>query len=50
MRLNVLTYITLCRTAFQGFVTMLIYAVRLSFPFTVISSLCGAPEKSSETL
>jgi sulfite exporter TauE/SafE len=42
MLLIVLTYIALYQTAFQGFFTMLIYAVGLSIPFIVISSLGGA--------
>jgi cytochrome c-type biogenesis protein len=42
MLLIVLTYIALYQTAFQGFFTMLIYAVGLSIPLIVISSLGGA--------
>jgi cytochrome c-type biogenesis protein len=42
MLLIVLTYIALSQTAFQGVVTMLIYAVGLSIPLIVISSLGGA--------
>jgi cytochrome c biogenesis protein CcdA len=42
MLLIVLTYIALYQTAFQGFFTMLVYAVGLSIPLIVISSLGGA--------
>jgi cytochrome c biogenesis protein CcdA len=42
MLLIVLTYIALYHTAFQGFFTILIYAVGLSIPLIVISSLGGA--------
>jgi len=42
MLLIVLTYIALSQTAFQGVVMMLIYAVGLSIPLIVISSLGGA--------
>ena len=42
MLLIVLTYIALYQTAFQGFFTILIYAVGLSIPLIVISSLGGA--------
>jgi cytochrome c biogenesis protein CcdA len=42
MLLIVLTYIALYQTAFQGLFTMLIYAVGLSIPLIVISSLGGA--------
>ena len=42
MLLIVLTYIALYQTAFQGFFTILIYAVALSIPLIVISSLGGA--------
>jgi cytochrome c-type biogenesis protein len=42
MLLIVLTYIALYQTAFQGFFTMLIYAVGLSIPLIVISSVGGA--------
>jgi cytochrome c-type biogenesis protein len=42
MLLIVLTYIALYQTAFQGLVTMLIYAVGLSIPLIIISSLGGA--------
>jgi len=42
MLLIVLTYIALYQTAFQGVVTMLIYAIGLSVPLIVISSLGGA--------
>jgi cytochrome c biogenesis protein CcdA len=45
MLLIVLTYIALYQTAFQGFFTMLIYAVGLSIPLIVISSLGGAVGK-----
>jgi cytochrome c biogenesis protein CcdA len=45
MLLIVLTYIALYETAFQGFFTMLIYAVGLSIPLIVISSLGGAVGK-----
>jgi cytochrome c biogenesis protein CcdA len=43
--LTVLTYITLYQTSFQGFFTMLIYAVGLSIPLIVISSPGGASGK-----
>ncbi len=42
MLLIVLTYIALYQTALQGFFTILIYAVGLSIPLIVISSLGGA--------
>ncbi|MFA4825157.1 MAG: cytochrome c biogenesis protein CcdA [Methanoregula sp.] len=42
MLLVVLTYIALYQTAVQGFFTILIYAVGLSIPLIVISSLGGA--------
>jgi len=42
MLLIFLMYIVLYQTAFQGFFTMLIYAVGLSIPLIVISSLGGA--------
>jgi cytochrome c biogenesis protein CcdA len=42
MLLIVLTYIALYQTAAQGFLTMLVYAVGLSIPLIVISSLGGA--------
>ena len=42
MLIIVLTYIALYQTAFQGLVTMLVYAVGLSIPLIVISSLGGA--------
>ena len=42
MLLIVLTYIALYQTAVQGFFTILIYAVGLSIPLIVISSLGGA--------
>lgn len=42
MLLIVLTYIALNQTAIQGFVTILIYAIGLSIPLIVISSLGGA--------
>jgi cytochrome c-type biogenesis protein len=42
MLLIVLTYIALYQTAVQGLFTMLIYAVGLSIPLIVISSLGGA--------
>jgi cytochrome c-type biogenesis protein len=42
MLLIVLTYIALTQTAFQGFFTILIYAIGLSIPLIVISSLGGA--------
>lgn len=42
MLLIVLTYIALYQTVFQGLITMLIYAVGLSIPLIVISSLGGA--------
>lgn len=41
MLLIVLTYIALYQTAVQGFFTILIYAVGLSIPLIVISSLGG---------
>ncbi len=46
MLLIVLTYIALYQTAFQGFFTMLIYAIGLSIPLIVISSLGGALGKT----
>lgn len=42
MLLIVLTYIALYQTVIQGFFTMLIYAIGLSIPLIVISSLGGA--------
>lgn len=42
MLLIVLTYIALYQTPLQGFFTMLIYAVGLSIPLIVISSVGGA--------
>ncbi len=42
MLLIVLTYIALYQTAYQGFFTMLVYAVGLSIPLIVISSAGGA--------
>jgi cytochrome c-type biogenesis protein len=45
MLLIVLTYIALYQTAFQGLFTMLVYAVGLSIPLIVISSLGGAVGK-----
>ena len=42
MLLIVLTYIALYQTAVQGFFTILIYAVGLSIPLIMISSLGGA--------
>jgi cytochrome c-type biogenesis protein len=42
MLLIVLTYIALYQTAFQGFFTMLIYAVGLSISLIVIRSPGGA--------
>jgi cytochrome c biogenesis protein CcdA len=42
MLLVVLTYIALYQTAFQGFFTMLVYAIGLSIPLIVISSFGGA--------
>ena len=45
MLLIVLTYIALYQTAFQGFFTMLIYAIGLSIPLIVISSLGGTVGK-----
>lgn len=42
MLLVVLTYTALYQTAIQGLVTMLIYAIGLSIPLIVISSLGGA--------
>jgi len=41
MLLIVLTYIALSQTAIQGFFTILIYAVGLSIPLIIISSLGG---------
>src|SRR5271157_5791300 len=46
MLLIVLTWIALYQTAFQGFFTMLVYAVGLSIPLIVISSLGGALGKT----
>ena len=46
MLLIVLTYIALFQTAFQGLFTMLIYAIGLSIPLIVISSLGGALGKT----
>nr|WP_319538193.1 hypothetical protein [uncultured Methanospirillum sp.] len=45
MLLIVLTYIALNQTALQGFFTILIYAIGLSIPLIVISSLGGAVGK-----
>lgn len=45
MLLIVLTYIALYQTVIQGFFTMLIYAIGLSIPLIVISSLGGAVGK-----
>jgi len=45
MLLIVLTYIALYQTPLQGFFTMLIYAVGLSIPLIVISSVGGASGK-----
>ncbi len=42
MLLIVLTYIALNQTAMQGLITMLIYAIGLSIPLIIISSLGGA--------
>jgi cytochrome c biogenesis protein CcdA len=42
MLLIVLTYIALYQTAFQGFFTILNYAVGLSIPLIVLSSVGGA--------
>ena len=42
MLLIVLTYIALYQTAFQGFFTILNYAVGLSTPLIVLSSVGGA--------
>ena len=42
MLIIVLTYITLYQTALQGLFTILVYAVGLSIPLIVISSLGGA--------
>jgi len=42
MLLVVLTYIALWQTAFQGFFTILVYAIGLSIPLIVISSVGGA--------
>jgi cytochrome c-type biogenesis protein len=46
MLLIVLTYIALYQTALQGFFTMLIYAVGLSLPLIVISSVGGTLGKT----
>jgi len=46
MLLVVLTYIALYQSALQGFFTMLVYAVGLSIPLIVISSLGGAIGKT----
>jgi len=46
MLLIVLTYIALYQTAFQGLLTMLVYAIGLSIPLIVISSLGGALGKT----
>ena len=45
MLLIVVTYIALYQTTFQGFFTMLIYAIGLSIPLIIISSLGGAVGK-----
>ena len=45
MLLIVLTYIVLYQTLLEGFFTMVIYAVGLSIPLIVISSVGGAPGK-----
>ena len=45
MLLIVLTYIALYQTAFQGVVTILIYAIGLSIPLIIISSAGGAVGK-----
>lgn len=42
MLLVVLTYIALYQTAVEGFFTMLVYAVGLSIPLILVSSLGGA--------
>jgi cytochrome c-type biogenesis protein len=42
MLIIVLTYIALYQTAYQGFFTMLVYAVGLSIPLIIISSIGGA--------
>ena len=42
MLIIVLTYIALYQTMFQGFFTILIYAIGLSIPLIVISSVGGA--------
>jgi len=46
MLLVVLTYIALYQTAVQGFFTMLVYAIGLSIPLIVISSVGGALGKT----
>jgi cytochrome c-type biogenesis protein len=46
MLLIVLTYIALYQTAVQGFFTMLVYAVGLSIPLIIISSLGGTLGKT----
>jgi cytochrome c-type biogenesis protein len=47
MLLIVLTYIALSQTAFQGFFTILIYAIGLSIPLIMISSMGQRSEKRS---
>ncbi|MFA6362650.1 cytochrome c biogenesis CcdA family protein [Methanoregula sp.] len=42
MLIIVLTYIALYQTMFQGFLTILVYAIGLSIPLIVISSVGGA--------
>ena len=42
MLIIVLTYIALYQTPVQGFLTMLIYAVGLSIPLIIISSIGGS--------
>lgn len=45
MLLIVLTYIALNQTAFEGLVTILIYAIGLSIPLIILSSIGGAVGK-----
>lgn len=42
MLLIVLTYIALNQTAFEGIMTILIYAIGLSIPLIILSSIGGA--------
>lgn len=45
MLIVVLTYIALYQTMAQGFVTILVYAIGMSIPLIVISSVGGAVGK-----